>query len=415
MRRLSSPPGPEPQVVSTPAVYEDRTDGIQAPGRPAIITAAGRKYLAILNSGSNKMLIYTLGSRRLADADSEQSYATGTNPVGLTVTTAANDLNGDAVPDIVVANEGSNDVSVFLGKLTSQGWELDYRPRQSSGGIGPSSVAVADVIGAGGVEAPDGIPDLLVSNSQSNDVSVLANRGDGFFINSAAGAVPPLLTGVDPREVLVGNFDTNAGLDLATVNAGSNDVTLIANFLIDPSTSTISSGGTLPQAAVVGELNGANILFVANAGNGVVEMLTGTFQGFEVLGTLAQTAAPHLSDLAVVTVGNGFETVSGQRVGTRGRGTAGDFRRGAAASGAAAAGPWFSRRGGNSRHQCAVRQCAGHQPAVRKYRCRLVVVLCLRGRIRFRFSRARFRASRGQWGRHQPVRLHGDGRGIGFA
>jgi hypothetical protein len=56
---------------------------------------------------------------------------------------------------------------------------------------------------------------------------------------------------------------------------------------------------------------------VANVGNGVVEMLRGTNQGLEVIETFREPGAPHISDLAVVAVGNGFDvygTIAGREV-----------------------------------------------------------------------------------------------------
>ncbi len=44
----------------------------------------------------------------------------------------------------------------------------------SSGGLGPCSIAVADVNG-------DGKPDLVVANLESDDVGVLLGNGDGTF------------------------------------------------------------------------------------------------------------------------------------------------------------------------------------------------------------------------------------------
>src|SRR5205814_2274159 len=120
---------------------------------------------------------YTLDQDGQPVLSSKQTFFTGTDPVSVTITNSANDLNGDNIPDVAVANQGSNDVSIFLGQeqgnaLTGLTWTLSYRPRQRSGGLGPTSIAVVDVPDAG-----KSGPDLVVSNGQSNDVAVLAGRG----------------------------------------------------------------------------------------------------------------------------------------------------------------------------------------------------------------------------------------------
>ena len=86
------------------------------------------------------------------------TYATGYRPSSA----AAADVNGDNIPDIIVANEGSTTVSVLLnagnGTFTNQ---TIYAV-----GMGPSSVAAADVNG-------DNKPDIIVANWGSNTTSVL--------------------------------------------------------------------------------------------------------------------------------------------------------------------------------------------------------------------------------------------------
>jgi 6-phosphogluconolactonase (cycloisomerase 2 family) len=289
-------------TVANPTVYQDRNAGIQAPGPQAVVTVRGTQYLVVANSGRNEVLIYTLAADGRPDLASKQTYFTGTDPKSLAFTSRANDLNGDAVPDLVVANEGSNDVSVFLGQMTGDAWGLSDRPRQSSGGQGPTAVAIADITGADGTGAPDGVPDLLVSNGHSNHVSVLPNRGDGFFINDPAS----FATGNRPQDLFVGDFDGTGGLDLVTINSASHDVTLVANFATSRVTSTISSGGTFPVAALAVDVNdnGITDLLIANAGSGGLELLLGGPGGFEAADVPQGFTVPHLSDLALVTSGN---------------------------------------------------------------------------------------------------------------
>jgi len=286
------------------ATYQDRDAGIQSPGPQALVSVDGSRYLVVANSGANTLLVFPLRADGSPDIQNKQTYFTGTNPVDLAVTTSDTDLNGDDIPDLAVVNEGSNDVSIFVGQVVGGVWTLAYRPRQSSAGNGPTSVAIGDVTGDDGIDAPDGRADLLVSNGQSNNVSVLPNRGDAFFINQQAIAAFAFQTGFAPSQVLLADFDGVGGLDLITVNTGSNDLTVFANFLTAPTTSTIASGGTHPVAAVAFQFEGAYQILVANTGNGVLETLRAGVQGFEVVTTQFNPAIQNLSDLAVVSAGN---------------------------------------------------------------------------------------------------------------
>src|SRR3989442_8231826 len=79
------------------------------------------------------------------------------------------DLNRDGVPDLAATNLGS-DVSVFLGNGNGT-----FGPRSSfPTGAAAASVTAGDVNG-------DTIPDLLVANSSANTVSVLLGVGNGTF------------------------------------------------------------------------------------------------------------------------------------------------------------------------------------------------------------------------------------------
>jgi hypothetical protein len=118
------------------------------------------------------------------------------------------DFNGDAVPDVAVANALSNGVSVLLGNGdgTFQG------PRNFESGASPFVVAVGDFNG-------DGRQDLVVSNGTfapdrlNGFVSVLLGNGDGTF--QAALTIPP---GVSPGDLVVSDFNGDGMQDLAVSN-----------------------------------------------------------------------------------------------------------------------------------------------------------------------------------------------------
>jgi FG-GAP-like repeat len=85
-------------------------------------------------------------------------YGTGTHSNAV----AVGDFNGDGKPDLAVANDFDNDVSVLLGNGDGTFQvHVDY-----GAGYFPLSVAVGDFNG-------DGKPDLAVANATSNNVSVL--------------------------------------------------------------------------------------------------------------------------------------------------------------------------------------------------------------------------------------------------
>ncbi len=129
----------------------------------------------------------------------------------------------------------------------------------------------------------------------SNDVTLLRGVGGGFFEPAIASRFP---AGVDPVQSFVGNFDGSAGL--LTVNAGSNDLTLVSDFDgPDPVTTTISSGGLDPETALAFESpSGFEDLVVGNTGDGVLALLEGGDGGLTLASTQVEPDLPAPTALA---------------------------------------------------------------------------------------------------------------------
>lgn len=275
---------------------QDRSDGLLAPGAVTVadVNVDGHPDLVIANSGGNSVVVY-LGTATGA-FQGGKSFFTGTQPTGISVA----DMNGDGLPDIAVANEGSNDVTVLLGSGSGSNWTATNGPRLRAGS-GPVSTLIQDVTGR--ESKPDGIPDLVVTNSQSNNVFVLAGLGGGFFNDGVPSIIP---TGNNPQQSIIGRFDGSAGLDLATINAGSNSVSFFPDFLSGGGSRSLSSGGIRPIAGLGGDFNfdGFTDLIVANNGNGVISLLLGGSDGLSLDSLSSFSGFDHPSALAAVLEGD---------------------------------------------------------------------------------------------------------------
>ena len=262
------------------SVLANQSTGLLDPGAVALadLNGDGIPDLIVANSGSNNVLIYPgLGNGQFGPAINDgNGYFVGTNPVGITVANLTGPL-----PDLVVADEGSNDVSVLVNQ--SQGADISFEPAvRFQAGFGPVATVVQPVQG--------GYPNLLVSNSGSNTVTLLPGRSPADFDVSAE---TTFSVGNDPGPIFLNNF--NGQTDLLTVNAGSNDLTLISGFGgPDPVTSTIPSGGVDPDAAFAfSSGNGFEDLVVGNAGDGELALFEG---GPDGLGLTSVTSEPGLPD-----------------------------------------------------------------------------------------------------------------------
>jgi len=157
--------------------------------------------LAVANSGAPNGSVSVLLGNGDGSFQTARSFGAGIWPSSV----AVGDFNADGVPDLAVANRGSNDVSVLLGN----GDGSFQAARSFAVGSYPYSVAVGDF-------NRDGVPDLAVANHDSNNVSVLLGNGDGSFQTARSLAV-----GASPFSVAVGDFNADGVADLAVANVGS--------------------------------------------------------------------------------------------------------------------------------------------------------------------------------------------------
>src|SRR5436305_760850 len=124
------------------------------------------------------------------------SYATAENPVRV----AVGDLNGDGVPDLVVAEYSNTDLSVLLGLgdgpfAPSQG----YIARRAA-----SDVALADLNKDGKID---------VAAAESGEVSLFLNNGDGTL---APGIDMPI--DQPASSIVAGDLDRNGTIDLVVTH-----------------------------------------------------------------------------------------------------------------------------------------------------------------------------------------------------
>ena len=131
-----------------------------------------RTYLAIANSLSNDILVYQEQSN--GQFEFLKPYQVGDDPVAIT----AADVNNDGIPDLLVANYGSNDISVLIGSTATGAWDATPYQRLSTRGSGPIAVNVQIASGSG-------IINLMMTNS--NGIVALmpgigtGGKGTGFF------------------------------------------------------------------------------------------------------------------------------------------------------------------------------------------------------------------------------------------
>ena len=152
----------------------------------------------------------------------ETTFAVGSNPVAL----AAIDFNFDGLPDLAVANQGDNTISILLNQGSGSFAPATNSPLAlAKTETAPSAIAAGifgnTITSASGVTTPTA--DLLVANSTSNNVTVLLGNGDGTFLEAAGS---PYRVGKNPSSVVVADFNGDGNLDFAVANQGDDTISV---------------------------------------------------------------------------------------------------------------------------------------------------------------------------------------------
>jgi hypothetical protein len=245
----------------------------------------GKSDLVIANSGSNTLSVIlntTATGSTTPTFSPPTTLGTQHLPRGVTI----GDVDGDGRHDLVVSNFGSHTVSVFINNTDVGANEVFFDPQQTfATSFSPRSSAIADL-------NRDGKADLAVSNQTGGTVSVLLATGD---VGSSALSFTEQQTfaaRTSPNSIAAADINGDGKLDLAVVNGTANSVSVLLNTMADDAAEPsfadqqTFSAGQLPFSMAVGDLNGdGKVDFaVANgASNNVSILLNQTIPGSSTL------------------------------------------------------------------------------------------------------------------------------------
>jgi uncharacterized protein (TIGR03437 family) len=163
--------------------------------------------------------------------------STTTNPRSIAVA----DFNGDGKLDLAVANQGTGTVDILTGNGDGT-FAASQSACQACSGTGafldnPYSVAAADVTG-------DKIPDLVVANYGSNNVTLMKGLGNGQFTLAGSFAAD-----AGALWVTVASLRGNGIADVVTANLGAGTISVLPGMPPAPDLSIAWSTQSVSQAA----------------------------------------------------------------------------------------------------------------------------------------------------------------------
>jgi hypothetical protein len=253
-----------------PAATYDSGGGNAESVAVADVNGDGKPDLLVANEGSSTVGVL-LGN---GDGTFQSAiiYGSGGNyPLSIAVA----DVNGDGKPDLVLADLCDIDcspvnggvVSVLLGNGDGT-FQTAVPHNVGQGDL--DSVAVADVNG-------DGVPDLVVANEANSTVGVLLGKGDGTFqqvVNYSSG-------GAFPTSVAVADVNSDGKPDLLVANCDAGQSNTCVDVSVDGSVGVLlGNGNGTFQAAVAYDSGGSGAVSVAVAdvnGDGKPDLLVANF------------------------------------------------------------------------------------------------------------------------------------------
>ncbi len=192
------------------------------------------------------------------------SYPTGlfSQPISI----AVGDFDNDTRLDVVVANNGTDNIMVLFG--SGYGTFVSHTTYPTGIDSYPCWVAVGDFNN-------DSRLDIVVANSGTNNIGIFLSNGTGTFSNQITYS-----TGLDsqPYSVVVLDFDNDTRLDVAVANYGSNSVGVFFGYGNGSFSSQLlfnTGFDSHPFALVVGDVNKDNLtdIIATNNGYGNVDIL----------------------------------------------------------------------------------------------------------------------------------------------
>ena len=268
--------------------------------------ADGFEDVVVANFGTNTVSLLMNSKSRLLAA-THLTVGNGSSPGPIAVTLA--DFNRDGKLDIAVANQTENSVSVMLG--TGGGL---FAPRVNYPvGTAPSSITAGDMDN-------DGFFDLITADKSSGTISILRGTAGGTFASAQTIAIGAVL----PTYALVGDLNGDGLKDVVVANYGSDSISILMAQGNGSYTETASyTVGNLPRSLLLRDINLDQIfdIAVANSGSGSIDLLLGNGDGtFVKAGVVGAGLTPmivvgsnfnddSLTDLAVSCYGSDEVTV----------------------------------------------------------------------------------------------------------
>jgi hypothetical protein len=211
------------------------------------LNADGKRDLVVSRFDGAVTILRNSGTNGTTFAATQ--YPGGLAPVGIVGAAVLGDVNRDGNLDIVDVNQTFEAVDVSLGDGTARFSELP--PRYDTNGVGPTHVALGDIDNDGKLDAVTANCGTACTGGSGNagSISVLRGLGNGGFEPGQL-----FTAGTAPQVVALADVNRDGALDIASANAGSNNITVLTARPVVSAAGADLGDQTVGRASPVGRI-----------------------------------------------------------------------------------------------------------------------------------------------------------------